>query len=74
MSYANQSKVFGITKSAISLVPIILPTIPEQQKIATILFEADSKIEKEEQEKSQLEQLKKGLMQQLLTGQKRVKV
>ena len=38
------------------------PPIPEQQKIAEILSEADAKIEKEEQEKAQLEQLKKGLM------------
>jgi len=52
---------------------IQLPSLTEQQKIAEILSGADAKIEKEEQEKAQLEQLKKGLMQQLLTGQKRVK-
>ena len=51
-----------------------MPPLNEQQKIADILSEADAKIEKEEKEKAQLEQLKKGLMQQLLTGQKRVKV
>ena len=46
----------------------------ERDKIADILSEADAKIEKEEQEKAKLEELKKGLMQQLLTGKKRVKV
>ena len=46
----------------------------DRERIADILSEVDAKIEKEEQEKAQLEQLKKGLMQQLLTGQKRVKV
>ena len=51
-----------------------IPSIQEQQKIADILSEADKKIEMEEQYRSELEQLKKGLMQQLLTGQKRVKV
>lgn len=51
-----------------------LPPLFEQQKIADILSEADTKIEKEEQEKAKLEELKKGLMQQLLTGKKRVKV
>ena len=50
------------------------PPLPEQQKIAEILSEADAKIEKEENEKAKLEALKKGLMQQLLTGKKRVKV
>jgi type I restriction enzyme, S subunit len=50
------------------------PPLPEQQKIAEILSEVDAKLEKEEQEKAKLEELKKGLMQQLLTGKKRVKV
>ena len=53
---------------------IKIPSLSEQKKIADILSEADAKIKKEEQEKAQLGQLKKGLMQQLLTGQKRVKV
>jgi len=51
-----------------------LPPLPEQQKIVAILLEADAKIEKEQTQKSQLEKLKKGLMQQLLTGKKHVKV
>ena len=46
----------------------------ERTKIAAILSEADAKIEKEQTQKAQLEALKKGLMQQLLTGKKRVKV
>ena len=53
---------------------ILLPPLSEQKKIAEILSEADAKIEKEEIKKKKLEQLKRGLMQQLLTGKKRVKV
>ena len=53
---------------------IPFPAINEQQKIVAILSEADAKIEKEQEQKTKLEQLKKGLMQQLLTGRKRVKV
>jgi type I restriction enzyme S subunit len=53
---------------------IHFPSIPEQEKIAAILLEADAKIEKEQTQKAHLEALKKGLMQQLLTGKKRVKV
>ena len=45
----------------------------EQEKIAQILSEVDNKIEKEEATKAELEQLKKGLMQVLLTGKVRVK-
>ena len=67
----NQANI-GTTH--IGKIKIALPSIDEQQKIAEILSEADAKIEKEEREKAKLEELKKGLMQQLLTGKKRVKV
>ena len=52
---------------------IALPSVKEQQKIAAVLSEADAKIQKEQTQKIQLEALKKGLMQQLLTGEKRGK-
>ena len=51
-----------------------LPPIQEQQEIVAILSSVDEKIEKEQQYKSQLEKLKKGLMQDLLTGKVRVKI
>lgn len=53
---------------------ISLPSIEEQKQIASILSSVDEDIVGYEQEKSQYEELKKGLMQQLLTGKKRVKV
>lgn len=53
---------------------ITIPPIEEQQKIADILSTADKKIETLQNKKSEYEQLKKGLMQKLLTGQIRVKV
>ena len=57
----------GSTQPSLSLkeirnIKISVGSEEEQQKIADILSEADAKIEKEEQEKAQLEQLKKGLM------------
>lgn len=51
---------------------IATPNINEQLKIASILLEADEKIKKYENNKQKLEELKKGLMQQLLTGKIRV--
>ena len=74
MRIVEDGTIPQLNKRDIEPFKIPLPSIEEQQKIADILSEADAKIEKEEQEKAQLEQLKKGLMQQLLTGQKRVKV
>lgn len=50
-----------------------LPSYPEQQKIASILSNVDSQIQKQQEYKSKIESLKKGLMQKLLTGQIRVK-
>jgi type I restriction enzyme, S subunit len=50
----------------------LLPPLPEQQKIATILSNIDSKITSQEQYKEKLERLKKSLMQKLLTGEVRV--
>ncbi len=63
-----------INKEHLEIFPIVLPPIKEQQKIASILSNVDSQINKEKLNKANLELLKKGLMQKLLTGQIRVKV
>lgn len=49
-----------------------IPSIEEQKQIAKILMSVDIQIEKYENKKGKLEELKKGLMQQLLTGKIRV--
>jgi type I restriction enzyme, S subunit len=51
-----------------------LPSISEQQKIASVLSAADTEIETHQKQLAALKQQKKGLMQQLLTGKKRVNV
>ena len=53
---------------------ILIPSIKEQNKISLILSDIDEKIEKYENKKQKLEELKKGLMQQLLSGQIRVNI
>lgn len=54
--------------------PFILPALNEQQKIASVLTAADKEIELLEAKLAHLKQEKKALMQQLLTGKRRVKV
>ncbi|MCD6478874.1 MAG: restriction endonuclease subunit S, partial [Candidatus Diapherotrites archaeon] len=51
-----------------------LPPLSEQQKIAEILSTVDKKLELERKRKEKLEIIKKGLMNDLLTGRKRVDV
>lgn len=51
-----------------------LPSLSEQQKIASVLSNADKEIELLEQQLADLKQEKKALMQQLLTGKRRVKM
>ena len=65
---------YNLSKKYFLKLEIPIPTLSEQQKIIEILSTVDAKIEKEEIKKKKLEDLKKGLMQQLLTGKKRVKV
>lgn len=60
--------------SAFSQIKINLPSLPEQQAIAAVLTTADEEITTIESDLSRLRQEKKALMQQLLTGKRRVKV
>lgn len=53
---------------------IIAPQLNEQQKIASVLTAADRDIEVLESKLAHFKQEKKALMQQLLTGKRRVRV
>lgn len=53
---------------------VFFPCKDEQQKIASLLTDADKEIELLEKQLDSLKQEKKALMQQLLTGKRRVKI
>ncbi|WP_244834689.1 restriction endonuclease subunit S [Clostridium sp. BJN0001] len=62
----------GINSAEYSKFKIQLPSVSEQNKIEEILSSIDSQIEEYENKRVKLEEVKKGLMQQLLTGKLRV--
>lgn len=64
----------ALNQSQVEQLIIPLPTLPEQQKIAEILSTVDKKIEAETERKERLQKIKVGLMNDLLTGKRRVKV
>lgn len=72
MKNAKVSNQTSISQGDLQEIIICLPNIKEQEKISSILLEIDEKIEKYQNKKQRLEELKKGLMQQLLTGKIRV--
>jgi type I restriction enzyme S subunit len=56
-----------INRTNLGKIEIPIPPLPEQQKIAEILSTVDAKIEIIDQQITETQELKKGLMQQLLT-------
>jgi type I restriction enzyme S subunit len=53
---------------------MFFPPLPEQRRISGILSAADRKLELERRRKEKLERVKKGMMNELLTGRKRAKI
>ncbi|MFP6789615.1 MAG: restriction endonuclease subunit S [Thalassolituus sp.] len=64
----------NISNKDIERIKVLIPALSEQQKIAAVLSTADQEITVLQQKLNALKQEKKALMQQLLTGKRRVKV
>ena len=64
---ANGSTFLEISKSEIKKIPLCVPDIREQQKIAAFLSAVDTKIEQLSRKQSLLEQYKQGMMQKLFS-------
>lgn len=64
----------AINSSDVSGLKVYIPSYDEQKKVACVLNNADQSLSQLEQELADLKQEKKALMQQLLTGKRRVTV
>ena len=71
---SSQTTIKTIQAPKLKSIKLPLPPITEQQKIAEILSTVDSRLEILRKRKGKLERVKKGLMNDLLTGRKRVRL
>ncbi len=72
ISRLTGSTIKNLSLTTIKSTQVELPSLEEQQKIATVLTNADQEIDLLKQQLVDLQQEKKALMQVLLTGKKRV--
>jgi len=73
-TFSQGSTFESINSDDIKLLKICIPDYSEQQKIASVLTTVDQGIETLQRKLDCLKQEKKALMQQLLTGKRRVKI
>lgn len=71
LAIAAGSGVKNLKKESVANVNVALPSVHEQQKISEILSAVGEKISINQELREKLKFLKKGLMQDLLTGKKR---
>ena len=71
---ATGSTFLEISKRDVANIRIDLPTLPEQQAIATILSDMDAEITALERRLDKTRAIKQGMMQQLLTGSIRLPI
>jgi len=78
LNYLNISPLIGgdargkLTQAVAKRIPIPLPPLPEQQRIAEMLAAVDEKIQAEEQRKAALQSLFRSMLHHLMTGKVRV--
>jgi len=66
------TKVSSISKAGIRTTVLTIPLIAEQQAIAAVLSDMDAEIAALESKRAKYEQIKQGMMQELLTGRVRL--
>ncbi len=71
---ATGISVYGVSKSNVKRIEVLLPGIKEQTTIARVLAEMDSDIAELEEKRDKYRRIRKGMIQQLLTGSIRLRL
>ena len=74
MSITRQVAVSGVTGKDLAALKVPIPSLREQEQIAQAIDVTSKATEEASRETDQLQQLKAGLLQDLLTGKVRVSV
>jgi len=69
---AGSTGQIELSKTDLQTMPILLPPIEEQREISEAFHRVNKKLQDEQETKEELQELKRGLMQDLLTGKVRV--
>ena len=72
LKVSSGSTFLEVSRTSMKNFSIAIPSLEEQKQIAEILSTVDNKLENLKEKKQSFEELKKGLMQKLLTGEVRV--
>ena len=72
LKVSSGSTFLEVSRTSMKNFSIAIPSLEEQKQIAKILSTVDNKLENLKEKKQSFEELKKGLMQKLLTGEVRV--
>lgn len=71
-SLGQGDAVVHISASALASIELVMPSLPEQTAIATVLSDMDAELAALEQRLAKTRTLKQGMMQELLTGRTRL--
>lgn len=69
---AGSTGQIELSKTDLQTMPILLPPVEEQREISEAFHRVNKKLQDEQETKEELQELKRGLMQDLLTGKVRV--
>ena len=70
--FTSQTSIAHLTQEKLAAVPVMVPNLPEQLRLTGILDQFDNDLSNQSDKLTKLNSLKNALMQDLLTGKKRV--